>query len=89
VLSFDQEKLYSVEVKKKTEKIAPECGVYIFRNSQREVVYVGKAKNIFKRVSITFTTGILLPKKRYVEEIDTIGYFLVPDEHQLFFWKMN
>ena len=59
--------------------------MYIFRNLQGEIIYVGKAKNIFKRVSSHLHHRYSSPLKRdMVEEIDTIGYFLVPDEHQAF-----
>lgn len=72
------------EVKKEDgNKLPPECGVYVFRNSQGEIIYVGKARNIAKRVDSHLHHRYSSPLKRdMVEEIDTIGYFLVPDEHQ-------
>jgi len=57
--------------------------VYTFRDSRGEIIYVGKAKNIFKRVNSHLHHRYSSPLKRdMAEEIDTIGYFLVPDEHQ-------
>ena len=72
------------EVKKEDwNKLPPECGVYTFRDSRGEIIYVGKAKNIFKRVNSHLHHRYSSPLKRdMAEEIDTIGYFLVPDEHQ-------
>lgn len=37
-------------------------GVYVFRDKQNNVLYVGKAVNIKKRVSSYFAKGIILPK---------------------------
>ena len=34
-------------------------GVYLFRDSKKQVIYIGKAKNLHKRVSQYFATGSL------------------------------
>lgn len=58
-----------------------EPGVYYFHNKQDKVVYVGKAKNIKKRVLSHFT-GLDLSKKRqdFLREIYSIRYAVCPTE---------
>ncbi|MGQ9473201.1 MAG: GIY-YIG nuclease family protein, partial [Candidatus Caldatribacteriaceae bacterium] len=59
------------------------CGVYLFRNSQGEIIYVGKAINIQKRVKSHFTHRDLSPfRKEMLEETKVINYLLTTDEHE-------
>lgn len=59
------------------------CGVYLFRNSQGEIIYVGKAINIQKRVKSHFTHRDLSPfRKDMLEETKVVNYLLTADEHE-------
>lgn len=56
-------------------------GCYLFRNSAGEVIYVGKAKSIRKRVSSYFQKTELEPKTaELVKNIQDIDFFVTPSE---------
>ena len=57
-------------------------GVYIYKNSQKKIIYIGKAINLKKRVSQYFQTDRALGYKtnRLVSEIDDISYRSVNSE---------
>jgi len=51
------------------------CGVYYFYNQQQKVVYVGKAKNIRKRVTSHFTNNTVKQQKHgFLREVVNITY---------------
>jgi len=57
-------------------------GVYKYFNEENELIYVGKAKSLKKRVSSYFnkSTGVNLKTKRMVKEIRNIEITLVNSE---------
>nr|WP_287936783.1 excinuclease ABC subunit UvrC [Algoriphagus sp.] len=57
-------------------------GVYKYFNEENELIYVGKAKSLKKRVSSYFNknTGVNLKTRRMVKEIDRIEITLVDSE---------
>ncbi|CAN5147081.1 excinuclease ABC subunit UvrC [soil metagenome] len=57
-------------------------GIYKFFNSQRELIYVGKAKNLKKRVCSYFNKSLTADRKtrRMVSEVSTIEFTLVNSE---------
>ena len=62
--------------------IPPKPGVYIYKNSQKKIIYVGKAINLKKRVSQYFQNDRALGYKttRLVSEIDDISFYTVNSE---------
>ncbi len=59
-----------------------EPGVYKFYNAERKIIYVGKAKNIKKRVSSYFNklNGVNRKTRKMVGEIKTIEFAIVNSE---------
>ena len=84
-----------MEVKKYTPKdihlLAPQPGVYRFYNKQDTLIYVGKAKNIKKRVSSYFSSSKQhsLKTRRMVAEITTIECTLVNSEYEALLLENN
>ncbi|MHA7131345.1 excinuclease ABC subunit UvrC [Algoriphagus namhaensis] len=63
-------------------KLPEQPGVYKYFNQEKELIYVGKAKNLRKRVSSYFNknTGVNLKTRRMVKEIRKIEITLVNSE---------
>lgn len=59
-----------------------ECGVYVFRDAQGQVLYVGKAVNILKRVKSHFQRISSPFKEGMVEATATIQYFVTGSENE-------
>ncbi len=84
-----------MEVKKYTPKdihlLAAQPGVYRFYNKQDTLIYVGKAKNIKKRVSSYFSSSKQhsLKTRRMVAEITTIECTLVNSEYEALLLENN
>jgi len=73
--------------KKNLDLFSTECGVYLMKNSDDRVIYVGKAKNIQTRIKQYFIPGRdgrpMVPfLTEQIEHIDTI---LVPTEREALF----
>ncbi len=65
------------------------AGCYLMKNSQNEIIYVGKAKNIKKRVSSYFNKTQTGKTKKIVEEIAKIDYIIVNNEKESLILEMN
>ncbi len=67
---------------KKVENIPSSPGVYIMKNSRRDVLYVGKAKHLRHRVRSYFHNSASLDprKSSMVREIDDIDYIVTENE---------
>lgn len=59
-----------------------ECGVYIFKDAQGRILYVGKAVNILKRVQSHFRQVSSPLKEGMVEAVATVQYFLTGNEDE-------
>lgn len=66
-------------------------GVYKYFNKEKELIYVGKAKNIKKRVASYFTKSLGVNRKtlRMVSEIKTIEFTLVNSEFDALLLENN
>ncbi len=66
-------------------------GVYFFYNKQQEIIYVGKAKNLKKRVTSYFNKKqqVNLKTRRLVEEINYISFTLVNSEYEALLLENN
>lgn len=63
------------------KNLPQEPGCYLFKNSSGNIIYIGKAKNIKKRVSSYFQkTHEYEFTNKLVREIDTMGWILTTNE---------
>ena len=68
-------------VNKKVQTLPQEPGVYFFRNAKNAVLYVGKAKNLRKRVSSYFQhSSLASDKEKMVTEIVDLECMIVHSE---------
>lgn len=75
----------SLTLNKKLRTLSQDPGVYLFRNANHEVIYVGKAKNLRKRVRSYFSKGSLAPdKERMITEIADVECMIVHSETEAF-----
>lgn len=79
--------------RKNTESLAKlpgEPGIYKFFNAEEILIYVGKAKNIKKRVSSYFSKSLADRKTaRMVMEITSVNYTIVNSEFDAFLLENN
>lgn len=69
------------DLKKTISDLPGQPGVYKYYNKQGKLIYVGKAKNLKKRVSSYFTkSNVSLKTRRLVSEIRKIEYVIVDTE---------
>ena len=72
-------------------RIPVDPGVYKFLNKENELIYVGKAKNLRKRVSSYFTksTGLNMKTLRLIKEITKIECTIAPSEFDALLLENN
>jgi excinuclease ABC subunit C len=66
-----------------------QAGCYLMKNKENELIYVGKAKNIKKRVSSYFNLKQTGKTQKLVEEITNIDYIVVNNEKESLILEMN
>ncbi|MBN1790874.1 MAG: excinuclease ABC subunit UvrC [Bacteroidales bacterium] len=73
------------------KKLPPKPGVYQFLNSNEEIIYIGKAKNLRKRVASYFKTSDSgnFKQETMVKKIDQIKYILVENESEALLLENN
>ena len=65
-------------------------GVYLFKDAEGTILYVGKAANLRHRVSSYFGAGPLTPKlKRMVSKIADLEYFVTSSEQEALILELN
>lgn len=76
----------SISVDEQIQKIPPDPGVYRYYDSERELLYIGKAKNLKKRVSSYFieSRNTSARIRLLVKKIAHIEYTIVPSEKDAF-----
>lgn len=62
------------------DKIPDQPGVYYFHNSKGKIIYIGKAKNLKKRVTSHFTGKHPLSKRGFLENIFDVSFELTGNE---------
>ncbi len=79
------------DIRSAIQRLPDSPGVYRFYNSGNELIYVGKAKNIKKRVNSYFTRGNTLDRKtqRLVSEIENIEYTVSDSEFDALLLENN
>jgi excinuclease ABC subunit C len=61
--------------------LPPNPGCYLFRNAEGHIIYIGKAKNLRKRVNSYFQKKEQDPKTRsLITVIDSVGFFVTDTE---------
>ena len=68
-----------------------QCGVYRFLNREGKVIYVGKAKDLKKRVSQYFAPGrnLSAKTKRMVSQVQSLEYTVVDNESDALLLENN
>ena len=67
-------------LKIKNTEIPDKAGIYIFKNSDGEPLYVGKAKNLRKRVPSYFNLNTTWKTKRLVNEAQEVSFVVSQSE---------
>ena len=70
----------SVKKEEIIKKLPQKTGVYKFLDSSNKIIYVGKAKNLRKRVLSYFSTKTSGKTLRLVNKINDVNYILVQNE---------
>lgn len=71
------------QIKARLKRLPTEPGVYLYYNAANEVIYVGKAKNLKKRVSSYFQkTNHPIKVRRLVAQIETIDFIVLNSESE-------
>src|SRR5689334_10675560 len=81
----------SSRVKDDVQRLPESAGVYKFYNADDELIYVGKAKSIKKRVASYFnkTSGVNLKTLRLASEVNRIEYTLSGSEFDALLLENN
>ena len=64
-------------------------GVYLWRNRQGDVIYVGKAKNLKNRLTSYFSGSKDIKTKLLVAHADSIEYITTANEYEAFLLENN
>jgi excinuclease ABC subunit C len=73
-----------MDLQEKIRTLPPHPGVYLYRNAEGEVIYVGKAKNLRSRVRSYFLDSVQENAKTgsLMREAVDLDYILVENEHE-------
>lgn len=79
-----------MESVRETAKSLPEnSGCYLMKNDKGDVIYVGKAKNLRRRVSQYFLPGRNIKTAALVEKIASIDYVITGNEYEALVLENN
>ncbi len=70
-------------------KAPSSSGVYLWRNSESTVIYVGKAKNLKNRLSSYFSGGRNIKTEMLVSNAKSIEYITTANEYEAFLLENN
>ena len=71
------------------KKLPQKTGVYKFMDSSNKIIYVGKAKNLKKRVMSYFSSSTIGKTLRLVNKIQDVSYILVQSEFDALLLENN
>lgn len=80
------------ELLAKVRELPEKPGIYIFKDKKGEIIYIGKAKKLRKRVSSYFRTSTLEQNgkaKELYHEIDDLEFIVVPTEKEALLLEAN
>ena len=89
VLTLQHEFLMKSALPETVRRLPSSPGVYKFLNADGDLIYVGKAKNIRKRVSSYFTKTGNIKTQRLVSEIRNIEYVISESEFDALLLENN
>ncbi|ASZ08861.1 excinuclease ABC subunit C [Mesoplasma chauliocola] len=78
-----------MDLKTKVSNLPNKPGCYLYLNKDKHIIYVGKAKNLKKRVSSYFDRAQNLKTTRLVREIVDLEYFVVSNEKESLLLEEN
>ncbi|HEY8395946.1 MAG TPA: excinuclease ABC subunit UvrC, partial [Bacilli bacterium] len=78
-----------MDLKDKLANLPKKPGCYQMLNENREIIYVGKAKNLFNRVKSYFTGSHDAKTTKMVSNIHDIEYIVTSTETEAFILEMN
>jgi excinuclease ABC subunit C len=67
-------------LQEKINNLPDSCGVYIFKDRENKIIYVGKAKSLKKRVKAYLGSGLSLKNESLVSKIKDIDFITTPSE---------
>ncbi|ATZ18881.1 excinuclease ABC subunit C [Williamsoniiplasma somnilux] len=73
----------------KVKNLPSKPGCYIYYNKDKKVIYIGKAKNLNKRVSSYFNRVHNIKTTRLVREIADLDFFIVNNERESLLLEEN
>ena len=76
-------------IKDKLKELPNSPGCYLMKNSENEIIYVGKAKNLSNRVRSYFTGSHNAKTTRLVQDIKTFEFIMTSTEKEAFILEMN
>ena len=81
----------TMDIKSKVSELPTSSGVYIMKNINGEIIYVGKAKNLKNRVSQYFQSGKAhtVKVRAMVSNIADFSYVVVANEYEAFALENN
>ena len=68
-----------MDIQNKIQNLPQSCGVYIFRDRKKKVLYIGKALNIKKRVQNHFSS-YSFKSNLFLKQVYYIDYILTPNQ---------
>ena len=69
--------------------IPTDPGIYLMKNSEKTIIYIGKAKNLRNRVRSYFVKSQNYKTKKLVENISSIEFVLTDNESEAFLLESN
>ena len=70
-------------------KIPSHPGIYLMKDSEKKIIYIGKAKNLKNRVKSYFNKNQNYKTQKLVENIDDIEFILTDNESEAFLLESN
>lgn len=77
------------EVKEKVRSLPDSPGVYLFKDARGNIIYIGKAKSLKKRVSSYFVRLLNAKTQAMVSQVADLEYILSPTEFQAQLWEAS
>ena len=79
----------AIKFTKELREVPKKSGCYLMYNSDKVVIYVGKAKILFNRLKSYFTGRVTGKTKKLVSEIDHFEYIVTNSETEAFILEIN